>query len=36
MVILVLHNIVVCKNSPHKLLVLQIIPYKMQIGTKSE
>jgi len=44
MVILVLHNIVVCKNNPYfenflqkrDFLVLQNSPFKMQIGTKSE
>ena len=44
MVILVLHNIVVCKNCPYfenflqkmDTLVLQNNPCKMQIGTKSE
>jgi hypothetical protein len=44
MVILVIHNIAVCKNNPYfenflqkmDILVSQNSPYKMQIGTKSE
>jgi hypothetical protein len=43
MTILILHNIVVCKNDPYFKnflqqwihLILQISPYKMKIGTKS-